>query len=332
MKVLKTEYLSSPTQEVHSSCILFHEGHRLIVWFGGLQEGCLCNIYSKLDNHPTQKLIACPVPSNPQMMNSLWNPVLFSCNGSPALMYKSGAFCDRWQTRICGLRIVEKGLETTWKQDLAAGLHACVKSKPLALPDGTLVCGSSTETQNKWSAHVEIYLPKKEGLELLERSNPLEPEDSSRCKGIIQPTLWRDDDGTLHMLCRSSYGYGSIFHSKTLSSPGKWTVPRETGIPNPNSAVDVLKHSNGKTYLAYNPSQRDRHPLALSEFEIDGDMVRIKKTATLSTPLVYIRYLMARTRELSYPNVAEDSKGRIHISYTCCRAKIHAVSVRLSDP
>ena len=88
---------------------------------------------------------------------------------------------------------------------------------------------------------------------------------------MIQPTLWEDEKG-LHMLVRT--GVGSIYKSDSKDGGKTWCKAYDTGMPNPNSGIDVVKLHNGILVLIMNPVSEnwgDRAPLVLMYSEDSGN-------------------------------------------------------------
>lgn len=327
MNLTRTELMEPFTTESHASCICFHEGKRVVAWFGGVQEGMQCGIFIQTEDLPVLH-IPCPVsPPESTWVNSLWNPILISHDKQLILMFKSGTFCDRWQTHVFSLSVTSSGADLVWSQMLPAGLHGATKAKPIVLPDGTLLCGSSTETHESWSCHVEKYVVEPDRLRIVGRSLPMAPNPQTYGKGIIQPALWNDGKGKLHMLCRSACGY--LFQSEAWIDSSCWSPPVCTTLENPNSGVDVLKHSNGKQYLAYNPSKTLRSPLMLAEFEINNHDVKLNDQLLIGDTEMYRFHTQSRTKELSYPNLVEAPDGVIQMSYTNCRSIINVAHIQV---
>ena len=125
--------------------------------------------------------------------------------------------------------------------------------------------------------------------------------------GIIQPAIASLGSGEILMLLRSAGGY--VYRS--VSADGKrWSSPQPTDLPNPNSAVELIRLRSGSLLCVYNPTTRGRSPLraALSN---DGGV-------SWST----WRDLQSGDGEYSYPTAIQDSEGVIHVLYTHRREAI----------
>jgi predicted neuraminidase len=263
---------------------------------------------------------------------AMWNPVLISMAGRLWIFFKAGKFCDCWQTFFGELDTNSKSSKLLKNPGtLPAGLSGPVKFRPI-IKGNDIICGSSTETHFNWTAHTEVYRlnPSTGQLAIISRSFPL---SANGIKGIIQPAMWEDDDGFYNMLCRSS-GEANLWYSRSreVGNPCSWDTPIVTGIANPNSAADVIKHSSGKLFSVLNPSSRRRAPLALVELKKgDGvfeqllwDSINIedKVSSTLFTQ-------RGGTRELSYPYMIENSVGNLLIGYTYGRRAFRIAEVEV---
>jgi predicted neuraminidase len=93
-----------------------------------------------------------------------------------------------------------------------------------------------------------------------------------------------------------------------------WSICTPTKLPNPNSALDLVRLPSGEVLLVYNPSPVNRNHLtvALSKDNTQSWFAR--------------RDIVHGDGEYSYPSAIIDDKGRIHVSYTENRYIIkHAV-------
>jgi predicted neuraminidase len=328
MQHLRTTIIAPDTPECHASFVHFHSGRKIVAWFGGEREGNCCSVFLQAEGYPVQTIPCPPEDPSSTLVNSLWNPVLFSGGDTLYVMFKSGGFCDRWETHVLGLSLKGDDITPVGHQMLPAGLHGSTKGSPLFMPElGVHLFGASSETRASWSSHVEAYAIDAEGLTIMGRSLPLSIPGGH--KGIIQPVLWKQN-GFIHMLCRSDAE--ALYYSKAPEGdPLNFSLPTRTNIANPNSAVDVLTHSGGQHLLAFNPSTTRRDPLVIAFLDADGDTLRVHDPVEVGNSSLYTFHTHGRTRELSYPNMAEDPEGGIHIAYTCCRCAINVAELCLED-
>ena len=296
----------------------FYDNEPIFAWFGGIREGeSDSSIYIQYKNNVYSFGTNTNIP--------YWNPVLFNIQDQVFLAYKIGVFCDRWQSLI--INITDMDFDNISKKPnfiIPAGLNFCVKTKPIVV-DNLVYCGSSVETIFDWSSYEEIYTYNDNKFEFYHRSNPLTAPKKTyktyngykrNTLGLIQPSLWMDNNSVRHAFFRSSQGLGKIYYAKIKEGTDnkEWTEPQSTQFDNPNSGIDTIY--NGRLFLVYNPDERQRSPLVISELDMDHhivDSMVIKK----EIPQKDVEF----TGELSYPFMVEHDDN-IHLTYTHGRTKI----------
>jgi predicted neuraminidase len=255
-----------PTDSAHASTLLqLNDQSVLAAWFGGSWEKD-CNVSIWIGKRTPQGIWETPCVAADVRGVAMWNPVLFRCpDTSILLFYKVGVSIDIWKTYA--LRSLDDG--RTWAKPFELVEGDCnggrgpVKNKPILLSDGkTIVAPASLEGET-WDAFVDIskdnghswesssFVPVHHAGYTIQMVD--QPYDKHRCwgKGLIQPTLWEDDLGSLHMFCRSTSS--AIFRSDSVDGGHTWNMAYETGLPNNNSGIDLVRMPQGTLVLAYNP-------------------------------------------------------------------------------
>jgi len=196
----------------------------------------------------------------------------------------------------------------TWKapRRLPDGILGPVKNHPLALGDGTILCGSSTE-DGGWRVHFERTPDRGVSWE------KTAPINDGREVGLIQPALLRVADASIAALMRSTKG--RIYVSRSDDAGRTWTPPAPTELPNPNSGIDAVTLRDGRHVLVYNPLERGRDRLSVA---VSGDAVHWTTTLALENE---------PGQEFSYPAVIQAADGTVHITYTWKRRRIKHVAV-----
>ncbi|MBQ8300510.1 MAG: exo-alpha-sialidase [Clostridia bacterium] len=258
-----------------------------------------------------------------------WNPVLFKLNdGTVVLYFKIGETINTWHTEY----VISVDNGETWgertelvKGDI--GGRGPVKNKPIYLSDNKTIIAPASIEGECWDAFVDISYDNGKTWEMsktvpVRRINPNERSVRDRAynkhfcfgKGIIQPTLWEDNDGKVHMLLRSTSS--RIFRSTSEDKGKTWSIAYDTGLPNNNSGIDVVKLSDGTLVLAYNPRENipgmtkgSRTPLILSYSEDNGE--NWQKLATLEDS----------DGAYAYPSIICNDK-EIMVVYSANREKI----------
>ena len=128
--------------------------------------------------------------------------------------------------------------------------------------------------------------------------------------GNIQPCLAPLSDGRLLAYLRTGGQGGWIWRTTSSDEGETWEAPKPTGLPNPNSGIDLLRLQSGQLALAYNPSDRLRTPLWVA---IAGEDEHWQAW----------RMLEEGNGEFSYPALFQASDRLIHLVYTYKRQHIH---------
>lgn len=195
----------------------------------------------------------------------------------------------------------------TWDkpEPLPEGIIGPVKNHPVELPDGTFLCGSSTEDDG-WRVHFEKTSDKGVTWTRTPAIN------GGRAPGLIQPALLRDGKRGIVALMRSDAG--RIYESRSADAGATWTAPAPTVFPNPNAGLDAVTLRAGQHVLVYNPVTAGRGVLAVAVFEKGSGWRRV---LTLEEE---------KDAEFSYPAVIQTPDRLVHITYTWKRQRIrHAV-------
>jgi predicted neuraminidase len=306
---LKSEFIfeSAPFPSCHASTLVETSGHIVAAWFGGKGEGrpdvgiWLSHLESGQWSPPVE--VANGVQHNAKRY-PCWNPALFQPRNGPLLLfYKVGPNPSEWW----GLLMTSTDGGQTWSQPcrLPEDVLGPIKDKPIQLPNGDLLCGSSTEHAG-WKVHLERSPDLGRTWEL---SAPL--GDSAQF-GVIQPTILIHANDTLQVLCRSRQA--RIVESWSHDSGKTWSPMSATPLPNPNSGIDAVTLRNGSHLLVYNHTTSSRSPLNIAVTR-DGK--------SWQAALI----LESQPGEYSYPAVIQTADGLVHSTYTWRRKRIRHVMI-----
>jgi predicted neuraminidase len=304
----------APFAECHASTVVETPEGLLCAWFGGTREGhddvgiWLSRCGSEGWSKPVEVADGAVSDST---RYPCWNPVLFApLKGPVMLFYKVGPSPSRWWGMV--MRSDDHGRTWSAPQQLPEGILGPIKNKPIQLPDGTILSGSSTE-HDGWRVHFER---SRDGGQTWQQ---IAPADDGRRFGLIQPTLLRHADGRLRALLRSRSG--RIVEMTSVDGGITWSQPVETGLPNPNAGLDAVTLDDGRFLLVYNhttrggnrPRGREMLNVAVSE---DGQ--------TWQAGLILEN---TAGQEYSYPAVIQAGNGQVHITYTWRRQRIRHVVI-----
>lgn len=310
-------------RQCHASTLcMFPDGNFAAAWFGGDYEKA-SNVAIWFSRRVGGEW-SYPVKIADKENVPCWNPVLMALEDRLVLFYKVGNEIPDWQT------FVKESFDfgETWSEERELvpgdfGGRGPVKNKCIFLKDGTILAPASTE-KGRFACFVDI---SKDGGKTWERSEnvPADWEDFYGT-GMIQPSLWQDKDGLVHMLIRSSEG--AIFRSDSEDGGRTWSLAKRTLLPNNNCGIDLDCMEDGRLVLVYNPVSGNwapRSPIAFAISEDNGD--------TWSEPQILEHTPCERNEqaaEYSYPSVITKAND-IYFTYTWKRRTIAFWQIRLPE-
>jgi predicted neuraminidase/outer membrane protein assembly factor BamB len=300
--VLKTEFIfeQAPFPSSHASTIAEVKGGLVAAWFGGKYERSPdVGIWvSRFDGRGWSQVTE--VANGVQTDGTrypCWNPVLFQPREGPLLLfYKVGPNPRSWW----GMMTTSADGGKSWSQPerLPDGFLGPIKNKPVQLADGSLLCGSSTETDG-WVAHME----RTSSLgKTWQKTAPLNDKQQF---GAIQPTILVYPTGRIQILCRSRQD--RITESWSEDGGKTWSAMQTTTLPNPNSGIDAVMLKDGRALLVYNHrTSSGANGRSLLNVAVSADGKTWKAALTLED----------QPGEYSYPAVVQTADGLVHITYT----------------
>lgn len=291
MKILSVtkEFIFGDDREFdspHGSTLLeLKNGDILAAWFAGsFEKGADTAIWAARRHGTWEK----PRKICDERGTAMWNPVLFrKQDGTIVLFYKVGETIEKWQTWYVESR--DEGETFSSPKELVPGDEGGrgpVKNKPILLQDGSIAAPASLEGA-VWDAFVDLSTDNGATWEM-SRMVPVRravcsqmlhrPYNPHLCygKGVIQPSLWQDREGAVHMLLRSTSS--RILRSDSTDGGRTWSLAYDTGLPGNNSGLDLTVLPDGGLVLAYNPRENlpnyykgPRTPLVLSYSSDNGN-------------------------------------------------------------
>jgi predicted neuraminidase len=316
--IVRSEFLfdKAPFPSVHASTIAETDGGLVTAWFGGTREGAAdvgIWVSRYVDEPRGQGAWTAPVEAATGVQadgtrHPCWNPVLFVlADKSLALFYKVGPTPRTWW----GMVRLSRDHGRTWgdARRLPDGVLGPIKNKPVRLADGTILAGSSTEsneTPSVWRVHFEASRDDGRTWTIAKPPPPAEGPEAD----AIQPSVLVHRDGSLQAIGRTRSG--RLFETWSKDGGRTWSAVSLTALPNPSAGTDAVTLADGRHLVVYNHTPKGRSPLnvALSK---DG---RLWEAAVV---------LEREPGEYSYPAVIQARDGRIHITYTWKREKIRHV-------
>jgi predicted neuraminidase len=328
---------STSFPECHASTIVaLKNGDLMAAWFGGTRERAPdVAIWSsrRVNGHWTAPVELERVKDIPS-----WNPVLFHTkDGRLWLYYKVGPNPGTWSAG----RMFSDNEGKTWSPDerLPAGLLGPIRAKPLVLPNGTIVSGTSFEAYDTWAAWIErstdsgktwakigpIDISRAYDAAATPAPDPpagapgwAADKGPRKYEGIIQPSVVSLGKHHLRLYARSRSLASKIAVADSLDDGLTWSQARFIDVPNNNSGIDAVALKDGRIVLIYNDTTVGRTPLNLAVSR-DGEHFRMFKT------------LEDTTGEYSYPALIQSPDGGLDMTYTWHRKTIKYVHVSLGE-
>ena len=238
-----------------------------------------------------------------------WNPVLYQTEqGTLLLFYKVGPNPDHWWGML--IRSRNQGKKWSRPRRLPEGIIGPVRVKPVKLPDGTLLCGSSTEDKG-WRVHME------KTRDLGRTWSRTEALNDGKDFAAIQPTILLYPDNKMQILCRSD---GNLRESWSKDGGKTWSPLVPSILPNPSAGIDAVTLKDGRQLLVYNHSSDGRRKLNVA-VSSDG------KSWKAALKLEDITTIDGQKAYGAYPGAIQASDGLVHIVYTWRRERINYVVV-----
>ncbi len=224
-------------------------------------------------------------------------------NNTLILYYKVGPGATWWW----GERKVSHDNGQSWSaaERLPNGMIGPVKNKPLALPDGRVLCGSSSQFGH-WLVHVETT--DALGAQWSRTGNLNQIEINA-----IQPSFLVHRNRVLQMVGRTKEK--RVFSIFSHDNGRIWDQMSLLDVPNPDSGTDAVTLHDGRHLLVCNPVEQGRSPLVVM-LSVDG----------LKWRQVLVLEDQPRL-EVSYPAAIQDKHGNVHITYTWQRRNVKHVVV-----
>ncbi len=303
---------TAPFPSCHASTIVESNGGLVAAWFGGQHEkhpSVGIWLSRKVDDRWTEPIEVANGNQKDGSREPCWNPVLFQPKGGPLLMfYKVGASPSRWWGEL--KRSADGG--KTWSEAtrLPDGIVGPIKNKPVQLPNGDLLSGSSSEdnpSPQTWRIHFELSTDNGQSWSKIK---PVSETDKPL--NAIQPSILFHSGERLQAVGRTKEGH--VFQSWSADNGRSWTAPTATMLPNPNSGTDAVTLADGRQLIVYNHTPKGRSPLNVAVSK-DGQ----EWFAAL--------VLEREPGEYSYPAVIRTQDGLVHITYTWKRQRIKHVVV-----
>ncbi|MBT4798566.1 MAG: hypothetical protein HON81_09650 [Verrucomicrobia bacterium] len=306
-------FQNAPHKECHASTLAQTSRGLVAAWFGGTKEknpdvGIWSSYHDgKRWSSPRQWADGL---QHKNLRYPCWNPVLYQPEANEPLMlfFKVGPNPREWWGEL--MLSYDRGRSFQPAQRLPEGIDGPVRSKPIGLKDGTLLCPSSTEHDDEWRFHFEKLNDGK--------WSRFEPQQ--QLFQVIQPTLLTHSGQRIQALYRSKHG--AIITNESKDGGESWSPLKKLGLPNNNSGIEALTLTNGRHLLLYNHlggqgnnGWGKRHAIHLA---VSDDGIVWKALAVIEK---------AKEGEFSYPAMIQTKDGLVHMTYTWNRKRVKHVII-----
>ena len=307
-RIFGPEIKTGPYKHPASICAL-DNGDLLLTYYGG--EGEYANstavFLSRLKAGTTAWSAPRIVAQDP--LRPAGNGVAWQSPDGLVWLFYVIRFGDTWSNSRIAVKIsADRG--ETWSDSSLLRLEEgwMVRGKPIALKSGEWLLPVYHET----GADRERVGPDTTSLFLLYNPKARQWTPTGRIvskNGNLQPSPVELEPGHLLAYCRRGGGYGPeergfIVASESRDGGRTWSEGRETELPNPNSAVELIGLMSGRLLLVYNPSMSERIPLTVALSE-DGGKSWPRRLDIAKGP-----------GGLAYPSAVQTRDGKIHVVYT----------------
>lgn len=300
-------YAEAPFPSCHASTLVEGQGQLVAAWFGGTHErhpDVGIWVAHRTDDGWSAPVEAADGVESPAKRYPTWNPVLFQPKTGPLMLfYKVGPSPSEWW----GMVKTSTDAGRTWSaaRRLPDGVIGPVKNKPIQLPNGDILSGSSTE-HDGWRVHFERSTDNGATWTVSPAVN------DGRTIGAIQPSLLRHGDGRLQAVGRTKRS--GVFAVWSDDAGQSWSAMGATVLPNPNAGTDAVTLADGRHVLVYNHDDAERSPLnvAISRDGKAWDAALVLEDEP--------------THQYSYPAVIQTADGLVHVTYTWRRERIRHVA------
>ena len=308
-------YEQAPYPSCHASTIAEPRAGELVAaWFGGTAEkNPDVGIWvSRRENGrwtPGVE-VANGIQSN-GTRHPTWNPVLFQPRGDKPLMlfYKVGPSPQAWWGEL--RTSTDRGRTWSDARRLPPGIYGPIKNKPVQLADGTILAGTSDETEERPSKWRVYFERSSDGGRTWTKTPFL--NDGLELSAIQPSILFHDRIGGAKLQAIGRTRQGRMFTISSDDAGRTWSEMSLLDVPNPSAGTDAVTLRDGRHVLVCNPVPRGRTPLAV--FVSRGGRAWQQALVLEDQP-----------GEYSYPAVIQAHDGRLHVTYTWKRQRIkHAV-------
>ncbi len=302
----------NPAQYPHvhaSSLVELPNGDLLAAWYSGGTDKSpdVCIMSARLPHGDTLWTTPAVLADTPEKSDN--NPVLFVDGKQQLWLFYATLMGKPWESAIVKYRkATDYGRGVVWgpEQMLEVTVSPFIlglitkegwmtRNHPLLLDDGQILLplysdridcslmAISTDSGQNWSFSQLIQSWQEN----------------------IQPTVVQLTDGNLLTYMRDGSSRSRVWKSTSVDGGHTWGSPVQIDLPNPGSALEMIRLTSGALLLAFNDSEKDRSVLTLALSNDEGKTWPAKRNLE-SEP----------GGRFDYPSVIQTQDGRIHLTYS----------------
>lgn len=316
------------TPSAHSSTICsLPSGDLFVVWYGGSREGAadVALFASRLAAGAAQWAVPVKVVDRAlaeseldRRIKKVGNAVVFPDAAGTLWMIYVSVSIGGWSGSALNIK-TSRDEGVTWSESERLTLNpffnlsSLVRNKPIQASDGRIGVPVYHELALKFPQMLWIT-PGPGG-----RIDDYRIRNLSAESGMIQPTLIPLEADRVLMMLRDRSDVRRLRTAYSGDNGWTWSGTEKSELPNPDSAIDALRLRDGRILLAYNHAISGRENLRLALSADEGRTWR-------PGPVLEA----ANRQEYSYPQLAEDRRGRIHVTYTWQRERIRHLQFNIA--
>ena len=302
--------LSQEQPSAHASSLAVGpDGSVLVAWFAGTREGAadvrieMARIADGRDPVRWTALTREQLQSGlRRSIRKLGNPVLSRDSAGTLHLFVVSVSVGGWSgSAINHLSSTDDG--RTWSMPRRLILSpllnfsSLVRAPAVQLADGGLGLPAYHECVTKWPLWTRLDAQGNV------TSSVRMPQPGPALQPAVAPL---SSESAVAVLRRGRASSPRVLACRTEDGGVSWLGAPDTGIPNPDSGVALVRLRDGTLLLACNPLEGGRHLLQLFHSRDGG--------STWSPGAVVERG--SEGEEFSYPALLEDASGAVHLSYT----------------
>ena len=281
-------------------------------WFGGSREGATdAALYSALFSQSTGRWgAATPIISPKRLQDDVlrWvrkvgNPVVIRDRQQRLRLVFVSVAAGGWAASAINTMVsTDNGATWGHARRLVTSpflnLSTLVNGTPVLFEDGQIGLPAYHEFAGKFGEFLRV----SENGEVLRKTRLTSGNHS------LQPVILPlGDESVVAFLRYAGPPPGRVLAVRSQDGGSTWGAPEKTTLPNPNSAIDALRLSDGSLLMAFNNAKDGRNDLSLAHSRDEGRTWRVVRS---------VEHASDPKAEFSYPRLLRAEDGTYHLLYT----------------